>query len=270
MLSRLADRLILRPTRHTLDTQGKLRRIVKYCDGAFELWNPRGEEFAPGAADVYILKFGGVGSRAERATEHPAEVWEGFRAEVWALNPPGYGGSPGEATLRCLAAVADAAYSEIRARARNRPVVLTGNSLGGALALYVAARHQIEGLILRNPPPLRQMIVRRYGWWNGFVGAALIARQTPCELDSIANAARCHTPAVFLASGRDRVVPLRFQRLIHQVYAGDCRILNLPKADHGDPLQSQELAQYHNLLHWLGGRLMSQPMAGQQAQLNRK
>ncbi len=262
MLSRLANRLILRPTRHALDTQGKLRRVVTFCGGTFELWNPRGREHAPGEADLYILKFGGTGSRAERATEHPAEAWEDLQAEVWAVNPPGYGGSPGAATLSCLATMAEAAYLDVQSRAGDRPILVTGNSLGTAMALYVASRHQVDGLILRNPPPLRQMIVRRYGWWNGYLGAALIAWQTPRELDSVGNAARCGAPAVFLASRRDRVVPLRFQRLIHSVYASEKRILELADADHADPLQSHELEQYRELLGWLRERSFHRTLRG--------
>jgi pimeloyl-ACP methyl ester carboxylesterase len=138
MLSRLADRLILCPTCNPLDTAGKTRRVVEFAGGALELWNPSGVEHPAGQADVYILKFGGTGSRAERATEHPAELWNDLRTEVWAVNPPGYGGSPGRATLRHLAGMAEAAYLDLQARAGGRPIVVTGNSLGAAYALHVA------------------------------------------------------------------------------------------------------------------------------------
>jgi pimeloyl-ACP methyl ester carboxylesterase len=134
---------------------------------------------------------------------------------------------------------------------------VTGNSLGTAYALYVAAKHRVDGLILRNPPPLRQMIVGRYGWWNGFLGAMLIAAQTPRELDSIANAALCRTPAVMLSSLRDRHVPVRYQRMIYNAYAGEKQILELPEADHADPLSEDELRRYRDLLDWLRGRILA-------------
>src|SRR5687768_11323095 len=135
MLSRLADRLILCPTCQPLDTQGKICRAVEFAGGALELWNPRGSEHPIGEADLYILKFGGTGSRAERATEHPADAWDDLKSEVWAVNPPGYGGSPGRATLRVLAEMAEAAYLEIQRRAGDRPILVTGNSLGTLYAL---------------------------------------------------------------------------------------------------------------------------------------
>jgi pimeloyl-ACP methyl ester carboxylesterase len=255
MLSRFADRLILCPTREPLQTEGKLRRQVEFAGGALELWNPLGREHRPGEADLYILKFGGTASRAERATPHPAEAWEDLKSEVWAVNPPGYGGSPGRASLRLLAAAAEAAYLHVRERAGERPILVTGNSLGTAYALFVAAKHRVDGLILRNPPPLRQIIVGQYGWWNGFVGAMLIAAQTPRELDSIANAARSQSPGVILSSQRDRAVPVRYQRLILEAYAGQKQILELPGADHADPLTDDELLRYRELLGWLRGEM---------------
>lgn len=259
MFARIADRLILCPTCEPLDTEGKIRRLVSFSSGAVELWNPQGRELPAGAADVYILKFGGTGSRAERATEHPAEAWDGLRSEVWAVNPPGYGGCPGQATMRHLAAAADAAYDALAERAGDRPIVVTGNSLGTAYALYVAARKRVDGLILRNPPPLRQMIIRRHGWWNLYVGATLIALQTPRELDSVANAALCQAPAVFLASARDRVVPLRYQQLVHNVFAGPKQVLEMREADHATPLNEDELPRYREMLAWLHDQLARSP-----------
>jgi uncharacterized protein len=257
MFARLADRLILCPTCEPLDVDGKLRCLVEFEGGALELWNPLGRESAPGEADLYILKFGGTGSRAERATEHPAEAWADLTSEVWAVNPPGYGGSPGRATLGVLATAAEAAYRAVAERAAGRPILVTGNSLGTSYALYVAARHPVAGMILRNPPPLRQMIIGRHGWWSLYLGAAAIAWQTPPALDSVANAARCNLPAVFLVSQRDRVVPPRFQQLVTEAYAGKKHILHLAEADHADPPSESEVEQYRELLDWLRERVFA-------------
>jgi hypothetical protein len=114
---------------------------------------------------------------------------------------------------------------------------------------------------VRNPPPLRQMIVGRYGWWNAYVGAALIARQTPSELDCVANAARCQAPVVFVSSQRDRVVPVRYQRLIMNTYAGEKQILELKEANHADPFNEVEQKRYCQLVEWLRHRSMGAAMA---------
>jgi pimeloyl-ACP methyl ester carboxylesterase len=208
-------------------------------------------------AELFVLKFGGAGGRAERATDHPLDYWTDLPAELWTVNPPGYGGSSGKARLRKMAAAARAAHDEMAAVAEHRPVVVVGNSLGTATALYLGAACGVGGLILRNPPPLREMIVGRHGWWNLRIGARLIARQVPLELDSVRNARRCRVPAVFVTSGADRVVPPCYQEKIIDAYAGEKCILRRENADHTTPLQPEQAHQYGHLLQWLRDRVLA-------------
>ena len=251
MLSRIADKLVMRPTRHAIEAETKSRRWVGISSGRFEAWIEQTGDDPSRDADLFVLKFPGTGGRAERATTHPAECWPDLCAEVWAVNPPGYGGSRGRASLHHLAETATAAFNAIERVAAGRPIVVTGNSLGTASALRVAAEHKVAGLILRNPPPLRELIFGRYGWWNFNLAARLIANQIPHELDSVANAAKSPAPAVLLSSGKDSVVPPSFQQLVFDSYHGPARRLTLPEADHACPLNESEQQQYSELLHWL-------------------
>jgi len=41
-------------------------------------------------------------------------------------------------------------------------------------ALSVAARRPVAGLVLQNPPPLRQLIMGHYGWWNLWLVAGAV------------------------------------------------------------------------------------------------
>lgn len=250
MLAWLADELILRPTRGWADTRGKARQLVRFPGGQLELWSPPGRTYPPGQADVYVVKFGGMASRAERATEHPADVWRDLRVEVWAVNPPGYGGAPGRASLRTLARGAEAAYENVRFRSGDKPILLVGNSLGSACALHVASSGQVNGLILRNPPPLKQML-EGLGWWRGYFGADLIACQVPQELDAIAEARRCRAPAVFVSSQQDRLVAAKHQRRVYEAYGGEKKLLSLGNADHADPPSVEENLRYQEMLEWL-------------------
>lgn len=255
MLALLTDKLVLQPTRHEIAADGKARRWIEGPGVRFEVWTEWSGPCTRRHADVFVLKFPGIGGRAERATVHPADVWDDLCAEVWAVNPPGYGGSPGRASLKVLPQTAEAVLAAIRREADGRPVVVTGNSLGSATALHVAASGGVAALILRNPPPLRELILGRFGWWNLNLAAGPIARQIPPELCSIGNAGECRVPAVFISSSRDRIVPASYQQRVFDAYAGPTQIVRLAEADHACPMQEHEMGEYIGRLRWLRERL---------------
>jgi len=256
--SRLTDKLVLQPTRHALPTEGKSRRLVEFGGGRLEVWIQRTEAqvAASGSTssaepELFILKLPGTGGRAERASPHPAEAWPDRAAEVWAFNPPGYGGSEGRASLQTLYPAVKAVFAQLEREAAGRPIILTGNSLGTLGALALAAEHSVAGLVLRNPLPLRELIIGEYGWWNLSLGARLVARHVPRELDGLANSAKATAPAVIISSGRDTLVPQRYQRQIIAAYGGATRVQLLAEADHACPLEEHEMPAYRAHLEWL-------------------
>jgi pimeloyl-ACP methyl ester carboxylesterase len=255
LLARLADRLILVPTTHEIETEGKSRLALPFDQGELEVWVHRVGTDTTDDADAFVLKFPGAGSRAERSTDHPAEQWPDLRTEIWAINFPGYGGSSGRASLQTMAAATDEVYTALHRRAAGRPIVATGSSLGCVSALYLAARRPVDGMILRNPPALREVILGRFGWWNLNLGARLIARQIPAELCCIQNAARASAPAVFVVSDKDKIVPPKYQQSIIDRYGGPKRVLVLPDAGHNTPMSDTDKSQYQKLLYWLHDRL---------------
>ncbi len=252
MLRRIADAFILEPSREAIPVKHKSRRVLDFAGGTLDLWIERTSSASDDEVELFVLKFGGAGSRAERATTHPLDFWDDLRAEVWGVNWPGYGASSGRATLQTLAPAGDAAYQALQRVAAGRPILLTGNSLGCTVALQVAATYRdAAGLLLRNAPPLRQIVVGKHGWWNGWAGAWLIAQQVPRSLDAIAGARGSDVPALFVMSGRDRIVPLTYQELIYAAYAGPKQLIVFPEADHADPPGADDVASYRASLAWL-------------------
>ncbi|MEQ8791686.1 MAG: alpha/beta fold hydrolase [Pirellulaceae bacterium] len=250
MFAWLNDRLVLRPNRHPIQAPGKMRRMIDMPGGRFEVYVQRAGRLER-SPELFVLKFSGTAGRAERAGVHPADVWDDLAVEVWAVNPPGYGGSPGRASLRHAAGMAEAIYTAIRQEAGDRPIVVTGNSLGTTTALLTAARYDVAGLILRNPLPMRELILGRFGWWNLHLAAPVFARHLPTELCSIRNALRSTAPAVFISSSRDRIIPPKYQQLVFEAHAGPRRIMRLPEADHADPMSEEEAREYVKMLGWL-------------------
>src|SRR5438128_8116486 len=144
------------------------------------------------------------------------------------MNYPGFGGSTGPARLSRIGPAALTAFDELKRHAAERSTLLVGASLGSAAVLHVAAHRPVAGLILHNPPPLRQMILRQFGWWNLWLLAGPVALQIPRDLDSISNAKASRAPAIFLLAEKDEIVASRFHRLVVDAYAGETRVIALP------------------------------------------
>jgi pimeloyl-ACP methyl ester carboxylesterase len=250
----LLDHLILFPTRAPIATGGAVRKTVPFQNGELELWTAESHQAQKqGGADIYVLRFYGNADRADRWAAAEAEMWNDRAVEVWGMNYPGFGGSTGPARLSKIGPAALAAFDELKRHAVDRPIITYGASIGATAALHVAASRPagIAGLILHNPPPLRQMILRQFGWWNLWLFAAPVALQIPKDLDSIANAKAIHAPAIFLLAGRDEVVAPRYHRLVVDAYAGEKRVITLPGAYHNDPIQGAALADFYRALDWL-------------------
>ena len=245
-----ADRLIMPPVPAPTPGDGSHRVTFNHNNAAIESFRAR----SPGAENIepraFVLRFSGDANCAAKFT---ADRWQHRPIEAWVVNYPGYGGSTGPRTLKQLAQSALAAYDEIRRVAGDRPIILEGFSLGTVPALHVAANRAARGLILQNPPPLREHILAKHGWWNLWLLAAPIAWSVPRECDSIANAKRATAPAVFLMADHDTAIPPDHQQLIAVAYAGPKRVITQLGADHVTPLDEQTTQQLHDAMDWLVG-----------------
>ena len=275
---RLPDHLILFPTRAPIDAGGAVRRTIPFDNGDLEIWTAQSKRAKQqGRADVFILRFYGNADRADRWPAMEAEMWKDRAVEIWGMNYPGFGGSTGPARLSKIGPASLAAFDELQRQAKSQsavesavpsgssmnpalrtahttaPIVLFGTSIGVTAALHVAASRpaEISGLILHNPPPLRDVILRQFGWWNLWLLAGPVALQIPQDLDCIANARATRTPAIFLLAEKDEIVAPRFHRLVVQAYAGEKRIIELRGAHHNDPVEGIALADLNDALGWV-------------------
>jgi len=274
----LQDRLILFPTRSPIDAGSAVRKTIPFEDGELEIWTAqslRAQE--QGRADVFILRFYGNADRADRWPAMEAEMWKDRAVEILGMNYPGFGGSTGPARLSRIGPAALAAFDELQRQATSQsavasavpsgatpssalttahtqaPIVLFGTSIGVTAALNVAASHptEIAGIILHNPVPLREIILRQFGWWNLWLLAGPVALQIPLDLDSIVNARASRAPAIFLLAEKDEIVAPRFHRLVVEAYAGEKRVIELPGAHHNDPIEGTALAEMNDALNWM-------------------
>jgi pimeloyl-ACP methyl ester carboxylesterase len=244
-----ADGLILHPSREPMECEAA-RRTIEFEGGELEIWTVRGRQPEDGTPEFFVLSFIGNGDRAEEWAALELDTWRDTSAEIWVVNYPGYGRSTGPATLERIPPAALAAYDELRKVAADRPILVSGNSLGSAVALHVAASRPVAGAVLRNPPPLRSLIFGRYGWWNLWIGAGIVAWQVPSELDSIANAGKASAPALFIRASDDDVVPSSYQQEIVDAYAGEKQVV-LFSGGHDSYVGPKRNAWLNQGLQWL-------------------
>jgi pimeloyl-ACP methyl ester carboxylesterase len=254
-LAPLPDRLILFPTTNRIDAGTAIRKTIPFQAGEMEVWTARSALAQQrGQPEIYVLRFYGNADRADRWVAAEAGMWNNRAVEVWGTNYPGFGGSTGPARLARLGPAALTAFDELQKAAGDRPIIVFGASLGTTTALHIAAHRKIAGLILHNPPALRQIILRQFGWWNLWLFADPMAQKIPADLDSVANARAVHVPAIFLLAEKDEVVAPKFQRLVVDAYAGEKRIIPLPGAGHNSPIEGAALDDFYKALDWLAPR----------------
>jgi pimeloyl-ACP methyl ester carboxylesterase len=212
--------------------------MVPLGSGQVEVFTERFGTVGDEPPRLYVLEFVGNAERADFGSSLP-EGAVTVPAEVWRVNYPGFGGSTGPARLRSIPRAASAVYTTLARQAHGRPIVVYGNSLGATTALYVAAHHPVRGGIYRNPPPLVQLIMGRFGWWNLWLGAIPVSAQIPRSLDAIRNARRATSPGLFLMSERDEVVPTPYQEEIYCSYRGPKRVVVMQGRRHNTSLSSE-------------------------------
>ncbi len=247
------DQFVLFPSTYRIKASGATRRTIPFQNGELEIWTAR-SPVPLGEPKAFVLRFYGNADRAEYWVASEAEMWRGRAVEVWGMNYPGFGGSTGPARLARIGPASLAAYDELKTHAGNRPIYVFGASLGATAALHISVQREIAGLILHNPPPLRQIILRQFGWWNLWLLAGPLATKVPAALDSLTNAKASQTRAIFLLAENDEVVAPKFQRLVTQAYAGEKHEILLHGGTHNSPLTENDWKEFQRELDWLVAR----------------
>lgn len=267
----LANRFVLRPTKNRLEHEG-LARIGIPCecgeieafvcqrrrkdDGLWEVCQWDGDEDQ--RPELLVLKLGGTMGRAERSTLFPASLIDGHSSEVWTWNPPGYGQSEGRATLAGIAEAAVDFFGQVvrRRGGDGTRIWVCGNSLGCATGLYLATKLDVDGLILRNPPPLVDLIRARNAWWNLGRGGQFVAAGVPSQMDAILTACEVTAPIVFIESEKDALVTPILQSYVRDAHPGPQRRIVLRGAEHHTPISDDYLDEMRQAMEWLwaGGR----------------
>jgi uncharacterized protein len=150
---------------------------------------------------------------------------------VAAVDYRGYGlseGSPSEAGL-----IEDglAALRAVRGHDGVDPdrIVLLGSSIGSGVAVAVAAREPVAGVILQSPfDSLRRVALRHYPFVPGFL--------VKSPFDSLARIPSVSAPILVLHGDRDTIVPIESGRALYAAVRDGRGFQIVEGADHNDLL----------------------------------
>jgi len=144
------------------------------------------------------------------------------------MNYRGYGGSDGKPSETALLSDALFVFDHLQTTEGVDPahIVLMGRSLGSGVAVHVAAKRKVGGVILVTPFDSLVNVARAH--YPIFpVGLMLKHR-----FDSAALAPGITAPALFLTASNDQVVPVRFAKKLASVWAGPVTSVSVGGTDH--------------------------------------
>jgi pimeloyl-ACP methyl ester carboxylesterase len=169
-------------------------------------WMPGG-----GEGPAILMFHGNAGTIADRL-ENAQLMIEHLEAAVFLLEYPGYGDSTGSPSEKSLFAAGRAGLMAMSQRVGDRQLVLFGRSLGGAVAIDLAAdeplRESVDALIVESSFTTLADLGRALGFP---VAAPLL----PYHFDSLEAISRVAAPLLILHGDRDEIVPFAMGGRLH-------------------------------------------------------
>ncbi len=180
----------------------------------------------PGSTDLVLLVLhGNAGNRGDRL------AWMApFHARGWGvflLDYRGYGGSGGQPTEAGFAQDADAAYAWLTAQGVTR-IVPVGESIGAGVAVPLAARKPVAGLIVQCGAISIADVARRA---YPFLPMGLLLRD---RFDNREVAAAVTAPSLVIHGSKDAIVPIELGRALHEALGKDASFYEVEGARHND------------------------------------
>ena len=189
----------------------------------------------PGTGPVVLMFHGNAGTIAYRL-DNARLMIEELGATVFLAEYPGYGDSEGRPSEASLFAAGEAALELARERAGDRALIVFGRSLGGAVAVHLAAGQpwggsRMDGLIVESTFTGLAELGRALGFP---VAGPLL----PYRFDSLESIARVDVPTLVLHGDRDEIVPFSMGKRLYEAAtaAPVRRFYTIKDAGHNDTL----------------------------------
>jgi uncharacterized protein len=155
-----------------------------------------------------IFCHGNAGNIGTVASFAPEFFKRGFNVLLWDYR--GYGQSGGRISEKGIYRDARAAFDAAKAMGKNLPIILYGQSLGGAVAVHLATERPVDGLIIEASFSSAADMASR--WYPSFPLHKLLS----VSFDSASLSAELEgLPKLFGHSPHDEVIPFQSGRILH-------------------------------------------------------
>jgi len=191
-----------------------------------------------------ILYCHGNGTHVAYTAEFLAEMRDEFQVSIFAFDYRGYGRSEGKPAEKGILEDADAAQEWLAKRAgiEKKDVVLMGRSLGGGIALHLAAENGARGVILQNTfTSLHDAAASHYPW----VPVRLLMKN---PYDSLSRISRYSGPLFISHGTADRIVPFAHGQKLFAAAPGPKEFFEIAGGDHNDSEPEHYLPALHKFL----------------------
>jgi pimeloyl-ACP methyl ester carboxylesterase len=174
-------------------------------------------------ADRAVIYFGG---NAEDVSYSIAELAEAFPdTAIYAMHYRGYGGSTGRPNEQDL--IGDALALLEYVQDFHHEIFLAGRSLGSGVAIQVASRRNVAGLLLITPFDSLLNVAKHYYPWLP-INALLLDRYESWRV-----ASQITSPTLIIAADHDSIIPRSSTENLERSFAkGTCQAIYLKNTDH--------------------------------------
>lgn len=191
-----------------------------------------------------ILYCHGNGTHVAYIAEFLGEMRDEFQVSIFAFDYRGYGRSEGKPAEKGILEDAEAAQEWLAKRAGigKQDIVLMGRSLGGGIALHLAAENGARGVILQSTfTSLHDAAASHYPW----VPVRLLMKN---RYDSLSRIGR-YTGPLFISHGTaDRIIPFAHGQKLFAAAIGPKEFFEIEGGDHNDSEPEHYLPALHKFL----------------------
>lgn len=181
---------------------------------------------ANGARWTVLFLHGNGGNISHRLDT--LRIFHGLGVDTLIIDYPGYGMSAGEPDEQGTYDAAMAAWNYLSTNAADPGrIVVFGRSLGGVVAVWLAARVEPAGLILESTFTSLDAMARHH---YPFLPVGLISRY---DYDALSMAQDISTPVLGIHSSDDEIVPYELGSRLYAALPGSKRFLTI-RGGHND------------------------------------